>query len=339
MNADVTHMKQIVSQDTDVLLSLEAASKDLGFDLLDEVIKLGLPPDLLKNPDVFVPSQLFNCLLEHIANDMHCKHLGLLMAHHLQTPHLGIPTRVMSLCQNFREALLKANEYSAFYRDTGPWQSSTEGNNVSIFKIHDLIDGHHYHQRSLFGTAQMYHLILQLNGSEWQPSSVSFSFANPGGRFYETYQNFFDCAVKFDQPFDGVTFDAKYLDSSIVTADRELLKDIELHIETLNSEILTNGDFISHAKQIISQRLNFATCTLEEVAEFLSLTPCDLSKRLEQSALSFITLLEEQVCEKATFYLTQLNAPVELILSALMPGNEPRLNDLLTRRLAALNQW
>ncbi len=339
MNTDKQTMKQIISQDADVLRSLESATKDLGFDLEEEVIKLGLPPSLLNDPDLFVPSQLFNCLLERIAKSLNCYDLGIQMAKHLSAPHLGLPTRVMSLCQNVKQALDKATHYSAFYRDTGPWQYQISDKTVKVFKVQDFQDQQKYLQRSLFGTAQMYSLITKLCDSQWKPASVSFSHKNPGGKFAQTYNDFFDCPVLFDQAFEGISFDAEHLNDAVVSADNELLFNIEQHIESLNKEILCGGDILSNARQIINQRLNFANCTLEEVAQFLSLSPNDFSKRLEQRAISFITLLEEQVCEKANFYLTQLNAPTELILSTLMPGNEPRLNELLMDKIAASSQW
>lgn len=339
MNTDNQAMKQIVSQDTDILRSLESTSKEIGFNLEDEVIKLGLPPNLLSNPDLFVPSQLFNSLLENIAQNLHCHDLGIRMAKHLNSSHLGLPGRMMLLCETFKQALDKATHYSAFYRDTGPWQYCIDNDNVSIFKTHDYNGEQHYQQRSVFGTAQMYKLITTLSANQWKPTSVSFSHKDPGARFTETYKAFFNCDILFDQTFDGVSFDADHLNDDIISADKELLFNIEQHIEGLNKEVLNDNDFLSHVRQIISQRLNFSNCSLAEIADSLSLTSDDFSERLQQRTMSFKTLLEEQICEKANIYLTQFNAPTELVLSTLMPGNEARLNELLMNKIADQPQW
>ncbi|WP_317930589.1 AraC family transcriptional regulator ligand-binding domain-containing protein [Halioxenophilus sp. WMMB6] len=332
-------MKPIVSQDADVLNSLRLATKNLGIELEDAVIKMGLPPDLLKTPDQFVPSLLFNSLFEYLAQDYHCHDLALHAANLLQAPQLGLPARVMSLSRNFKEALDKAAQYGAFYRDTGPWQHQVSDGLVTLFKPANPFGSQHFRQRNLFGTAQMYQLICQLSGNLWRPSRVSFSFPDPGARFTYTFHDFFQCDLAFNQAVDAIHFPEGYLEFNITSADAYLLRGVEMHIEALQQEVMTGNDLLARAKLIINQRLSFASCTLEELASYMATTPESLSQHLAEQGLSFDDLLEQQISEKANYYLTEFHAPAELILSALMPNDEPRLNELLVDKLEGKQQW
>jgi len=332
-------MTKFVSQDEDVLNALKTATHRIGIDLPDAAMNLGLPPDLLANPDQFVPSQLFNCLLESIARDYHCRDLALKIAEHLETPALGLPTRMMALSKTFGDALAIATQYSAYYRDTGHWQHQIGEDGVTLFKALNPTANSYFQQRSLLGTAQMYRLLQHWSGNAWQPSAVSFSFSDPGARFTDTFKQFFATELRFDQAFDGIHFPVDCLGLNITTANDQLLYGVLAHIDSLEQEINKGGDLISQARLVINQRLSFASCNLEELAYYLNVSADSLSAELDAQGLSFEQLLEQQIAEKANYYLTEFHAPTELILSALMPDNEPRLSELLMARIEARPQW
>lgn len=332
-------MKPFISQDADLLNAAKQAATNIGFDLQDALIDLGLPPELLNNPDQFVPSQLFNCLLERTAKSYHCKDFALHVARNLQNPSLGLPTRLMALSANLRDALNRAGQYGAFYRDTSHWQHQIGEQKVSFAKTASSFSSEHCPQRNLLGTAQMYLVITQLANYAWRPSLVSFSISDPGARFRDTFDEFFQCPIKFDQSKDGLEFDLEYLDAPIASANPELLRGVEMHIESLQAELNQGGDVLSRARLIINQRLNFGNCTLEALANFLQLSPSQLIESLDQAETNFAQLMEQQIAEKATYYLTQFHAPTELVLQAMMPNDQPHLSDLLMARLDGGHQW
>ena len=333
------NMKQFISQDADVLHAVNTAADELGIDLQDVAIKLGLPPDLLKHADQFVPSQLFNCLLETIGRDYHCQDFAVKAATHIQTPLLGLPTRVMGLCASFQQAFERAAQYSAFYRDTSYWQHQIGEGQVCFYKAGSSFNSEHYRQRNLLGTSQMFTIISELSGHLWRPNKVSFSFADPGARFRTTFDEFFQCELEFDQSFDGVYFPEGYLEYKISSCNVDLLRGVEMHISSLQEELKQGGDLLAQAKLIINQRLSFGCCSLSDLAHFMSLPEPQLVEELERAGISFSELMDQQIAEKANYYLTEFHAPTELILSALMPGNEPHLNDLLMSKLEKGHQW
>lgn len=332
-------MTKLVSQDEDLLAALKAATGDIGIDLNDAAMSLGLPPDLLANPHQIVPSQLFNCLLEAIANDYHCPDIALKVAENITEPTLGLPTRIMGLSPTLGDGLQKATQYSAFYRDTAHWQHQYGEHLVTLYKTTDPAYLQNFKQRNLLGIALFYRLLIEWSDSNWLPNKVSLTMADPGHNFSQTFEQFFATDIAFNNPLDGIHLPLNCINEKICTADDQVLQGVVAHINNLQHEINQGEDLIGRARLIVNQRLSFATCTLADLALYLAVEPETLTTELQEHGLTFEQLLEQQICEKAHYYLTEMHAPIELILAALMPNNEPRLNELLMSSLDAQPQW
>ena len=338
MNCHIEPMTKLVSQDNDLLSALKLATKDLGIDLNAAAMTLGLPPNLLENADQFVASQLFNCLLQAIAKDHHCPQLAVHIAQHMTAPSLGLPTRIMGLSKTLGDALAISTQYGAFYRDTAHWQHQIGDQGVVLFKAKSQYQKD-FSQRSLLGTAQMHLLLKMWNGPNWQAQKVTLCMAEPHPRALEYLQNFFSCKVEFDCECDGFYFPIDSINNPVIGADDQLLYGVLAHIDNLQQEISKGTDVIDQARLVINQRLNFAHCSQQDLAHHLEITSEQLSAELRQSNITFDQLSEQQITEKALYYLTELHAPIELILVAFMPHNQPRLNELLMTSLDNQSQW
>jgi len=322
-------MKHILTQDGDILNALEEACNALGIDLKDTMHKLGLSPSLLLAPGKLVPSLLFGCILEAIARDYHCHDLALHVARKLQAPQLGLAARLMSLSTTLRSGLDKAHLYSAFYQDTSHWQHKIDNDQLILFKTSTRSNCEHWRQRNLFGIAQMFMLLKNMSGRLWRPSKISFSSKSLGGRFSDTFQQFFQCELAFEQAYDAIHIPIDALEFSVATCDVNLMRGMETQIKILQQGLQENRDFIGRARLIIDQRLSFAGCSQNELAFYMAVTEDQLNAELAKSNISFELLLEQQIAEKARYYLSEFKAPHKLIVSALMPDNEARLAALL----------
>lgn len=338
MNCHIEHMTKLVSQDNDLLNAFKLATKNMGVDLNEAAMSLGLPPNLLDNPDQFIASQLFNCLLEAIAKDYHCPHLAIEISQQIANPSLGLPTRVMGLSKTLGDALAISTQYGAFYRDTAHWQHQISEHGVVMFKAKSQYQ-QDFSQRSLLGTAQMHRLLKTWNGPGWQPTKVTLCMAQPNPRATEALQDFFATQLEFDQDCDGFYFPVETINNPVIGADDQLLYGVMAHIDNLQEEISKGAGVIDHARLVINQRLNFAHCSFADLVHYMEVSDDQLTAALAAQGLTFEQLMEQQVTEKAHYYLTELHAPIELILTALMPRNQPRLNELLMASLDTQAQW
>jgi|GEM_PF-1985251 hypothetical protein len=325
-------MKHTLTEDEDVLHALFEACKSLGIDLKDAASKSGLPAKLLTLPNHFVSSHLFNYLLETIAIKYHCQDFALHLANKLQTPELGLPTTVMSLSSDFKAGLERASQYSAYYQDTGYWRHQICEEQVTLIKSANNLSSKYYRQRNLLGTAQMFLLLNTLSSHLWQPKKVCFSFSNPGAKFSDTFHEFFNCELIFDQPNDSISFPAEYLEFNISSSDPVLLRSMEVHIRGLQEELLHDRDIVERARLIIDERLRFAHCSEDELAFYLKLSAADLQGEFAKAKTDFTELLEQQISARAAFYTQRCHVPMDIVLTSLMPYNEDRLYDLLKER-------
>jgi len=325
-------MKHKLTEDEDVLHALFEACKSLGIDLKDAASKAGLPAKLLTLANHFVPSHLFNYLLETIAKDYHCQDFALHIANKLQSPELGLPTTVMSLSADFKTGLEHASHYSAYYQDTGYWRHNICDQQVTLVKSANSLSSTYYRQRNLLGTAQMFLLLNTLSNHFWQPTKVCFSFSDPGAKFSQTYRDFFDCELIFDQPNDSISFPVDYLEFSISSSDPMLLRSMEVHIRGLQEELLHGRDIVERARLIIDERLRFAHCSEEELAFYMKLSTADLRSEFDKANTNFTDLLEQQISARAVFYTQRCHVPMDIALTSLMPHDEDRLYDLLKER-------
>ncbi|GAA4935058.1 AraC family transcriptional regulator ligand-binding domain-containing protein [Halioxenophilus aromaticivorans] len=331
-------MTKLVSQDQDLLNAVKLATDELGINLGEAAMKAGLPPDLLGNAELFIPSQLFNCVLEAIAQDFRSPDLAVVIARHLASPSLGLPTRIMGLSRNLADALDISTQYGAFYRDTGHWQHQIGQQQLVLFKRNNNYQKH-FQQRNLLGTAQMHCLLGQWLGCEYAPNKISLGISNPHPKAEEALQDFFACELEYEAERDAFYLPEDSLQQAISTSNGELLQGVIAHVHGLQEEITKGSDVVAQTRLVINQRLSFASCTLDDLAFYLKTTPEVLTRALAQHKLSFEEILEQQIAEKAHYYLTDLHAPIELIVEALMSNNPQRLNELLMASLDEQRQW
>lgn len=322
-------MTQSLTEDDDVLNALIATCDDLGIDLKRVIADMGLPAKILTAAQQFIPSHLFNCVLETIAANYHCRDLALHIASELQSPQLGLPTTVMALSNTVGTALNNASKYSAFYHDTSYWQHRISDTEVSLFKAASPFSSEHYRQRNLLGTAQMFLLLNSLSPHLWRPNKVGFSFPDPGVLFSKTFHTFFACDLLFDQAEDSISFAADYLEFHVSGSDINLLRGIENQTAVMKRLLLQDRNLVDQARLLINERLRFAHCTEAELAHFMEISSEQLRDELNRANISFAEILEQQICKRAKEYVKKYHAPIKLITSALMPENEDRLSHLM----------
>lgn len=323
-------MKQFHSDELDVLNALLAACKGLGIESRDTLKQLGLSRALLNAPETFVPSHLFNAVIEEIARGYHCHDLALHIARNLTTPHLGLAARIAAFSLDLRSGLAHASRYALYYQDTSCWQYQIADQRVCLYKQATPFTSQHIPQRNLLGTAQMFMLLGLLTDKLWQPSSVSLSFADPGYRFTETFEAFFQCDLAFEQDKDAIYFAEEYLDYSLGTADLTMLHNLETQVDGLQRALFEDRPPVEQARLIIDQRLRFSDCSADELAMYMGMSSDQLAAIFDDAGTSFAAILEQQTVDRARYCLKRFNPPLTLVTEALMPEDPGRLATLLS---------
>lgn len=322
-------MKRFLSDEKYILNAFLRAADDLGIDHKKALNDLGLSRVLLSSPENFVPSHIFNLVLEEIAASYHCHDLALRVAQHLTSPHLGLAARITAFSLDLRSGLKHADNYSLYYQDTGCWQHNIVDKQVHLYKPASTFSSQYNPQRNLLGTAQMVLLLKKLTNNLWHPSSICLSFSDPSYRFTETFETFFQCEVRFQQGRDEICFVEDILDYSLETADPNMQQSLENQVKALQKSLFEDRDFVECVKMIIDQRLRFSTCTAAELAQFMGMSIAELVDKLDAAGTNFEDLLQQQRLKRAQYYISRFNCPVDLVARAVMPENPATLTALL----------
>ncbi|QQD19160.1 AraC family transcriptional regulator ligand-binding domain-containing protein [Spongiibacter nanhainus] len=323
-------MKRFLSDEKDIANAFLRACDALGIDHKNALKELGLSRVLLNYPECFVPSHMFNLVIEELARTYHCHDFALHIAQNLTVPHLGLTAKIASFSLDLRSALNHADNYSLYYQDSGCWQHHIADGQVCLYKPTTPYSSHYYPQRNLLGSAQMFMLLGQLTDGLWQPSSISLSFPDPGYRFTDTFSDFFQCELSFQQNRDAIYFSEDYLDYNLSTADLNMQQNLETQIKGLQQSIFEDRDLVDCARMIIDQRLRFSSCSETELAYFMGVSTVELTDNLNAVATSFKPLLQQQQLERARYYTKRFNCPGDLVARAIMPEEPEKLSALLT---------
>lgn len=322
-------MKRFVSDEKDIANAFLRACAALGIDHKHAFKELGLSRVLLNTPESFIPSHLFNLVLEDIARNYHCRDLALHIADNVTVPHLGLAARIAAFSLDLRSGLHHADNYSLYYQDSGCWQHHLHDGQVCLYKPATPYFSQYYTQRNLLGTAQMFMLLRQLTDNLWQPTSVSLSFSDPGYSFTDTFSAFFQCDLSFDQDKDAIYFAEDYLDYTLSSADLTMQQNLETQIKGLQQSLFEDKDLVNRARMIIDQRLRFSSCSEEEVARLMEMPTEQFHSELSKAGTNFTQLSNERYLERVRFYIKRFNSPTDLTLRAAMPDNPAKLAALM----------
>ena len=298
----------------DMILGLREASKELGISVEADMKLFGIEPNLLNDPQGYIPTIAFADFLTHVAEKYHCPDLGLHIAKHRPKTSFGILTHLILACPDVGTALRKGHKHIKLISESTIWELSTKSGFAQVTRKDRYPFGKDLTQMHMLSIAQYYELLTALMGSEWHPSAVHFVHKAPEDD--RAYRQLFKSPVYFEQTFNGLIFPEHYLQTPIPNHDPALLKKIEYHIRELERRKYADNLCID-TRNFIHKTLGTSNCTLRSAATYLGVHPKALQRELKANDLTFKMILAEARQEIAEYYLE--HSDMSLIqLSALL---------------------
>lgn len=137
------------------------------------------------------------------------------------------------------------------------------------------------HVSSLVTTAR------QLVGREWEARGISLQRARRSND--EALEAHLGVEVRFGSDLNGVSFDASFLDLTVVGADRSLLPAIDRRLSEVPSA--ERSGFAGRVSQEVARILCDGTPAIEKVARRMAMSPRTLQRRLTEEGASFRELV------------------------------------------------
>lgn len=187
--------------------------------------------------------------------------------------------------------------------------------NVIDSKAHLVVDNYHYRQDlEVFNTemcvSSMWTVVCDLLGKrQAHPSWVSVRYAEPPQA--KAYHARFGCPVQFDAPENALVFPAKWLNSALPFAEPTSFEIAHAHCNQIEHEwIQSSGNAIAARVLRLIQNDPTRYRNFDQVAQALYVSPRTLRRRLQTSGVSFQSLLDSALYDKATYYLIKTNTPI-----------------------------
>lgn len=152
---------------------------------------------------------------------------------------------------------------------------------------------------------------IDIPGLEW-----SFRHERPAA-MQEYERTFGSTRLNFSAPFFGFSFDARFLDIPLRTADARQHQRVLGHIEAVLAEIPQRDTVAGGVRKAIMRDLASAQLSVNHVAHALSMSRRTLARRLQEEGTSFSELVDDTRRRMAQHYLSNSDRSVAQIAALL----------------------
>jgi AraC-like DNA-binding protein len=291
------------------LTGLDHVVNELDGDFSALLKQVGLPLDLLENPEQLVSYAKFERVLELGAEHLKCNDFGLRIAQQQDLRMLGAVGLLMESCESFSDAVRLAQTFICTHVLGEYWK-------VDHYERHSVITRYQFAHSSPqacqlkeLSLAVCFRLLRALCGSDFEAEFVNFTHASISDQ--KLYQDYFGLKVRFNQEHNQIGFSNKFLDQKIARYDDDtrayLLRELNHKLDR------DRNDLVRQVRTLILQTLGSDGYNIATVSAFLGMHSRTLQRRLKQEGTSFKFLLKEIRTNTASWLLQASNMDITLL--------------------------
>ncbi|MBM7061927.1 AraC family transcriptional regulator [Pseudomonas sp. UL073] len=251
--------------------------------------EVGLPEDVLEHPDSLIAYHRFTALINLSAKASGNPAFGLQFGLHQGVGVFGSLLYLARNTQNVGEALHDLSRYYHVHSTSAEVALQRQGEYALL--------GYSTDEENLRGNSQISELAMgvglqlmrTLLGTRWQPEAVLFQHAPLSAP--AVYQRLLGVKPRFNCDVDAWMFDAKLLDIPLDSADRELHRLIQQHLDIISH--MDSRELPGYVQQLMRKLLPSGRVTIEYIADVMRLSPRTLQRHLAAEGTSFQQLLEQ----------------------------------------------
>ncbi|WP_323845421.1 AraC family transcriptional regulator [Microbulbifer magnicolonia] len=306
-------MKPIYEIRSGALAGFSLLVPQLGGDSSALLVRVGLPPDCTRRPDILIPIATLTALLNLCAEELECSDFGLRLANMQGVRMLGALGKLLLHDGNLAGALAATHRYMVLHNQADHWRVQVSGDELSALRIDHFDEPLAAGQYRELAMGAGYRLIQDLAGADIRPRRVTFRqgpLSTP-----QRYRDFFNCEVLFDQERDCLVFDADILDRPLRSPGARLNHYFEEFTQQLLSEY--EGDIAQQVRTLILQTLGAQQHGLAQIAELIDMPSRTLQRRLREAGTSFKQLLQDARMETARWHLRASSIDINLLSASL----------------------
>jgi AraC-like DNA-binding protein len=229
--------------------------------------------------------------------------LGLEMGAQTRVTNLGVAGLMALSSSNLKNACKALCHYellssynargqSAFYMSDGlgiaQFYSISPYNKFNLFVVDSVLSG-------------WYSLAKWLTGKDDCIEAICFEFDEPEyGHIYNTY---FDCEVRFSQPYNAVILKPLALDYKVLHGCASTYELLKRQANADLEKVRMGLNFSEKVTRVITPLLNGSTPALDQVAEQLNMAPWTVRRKLVDEGVTFQQVLNNTRRDLAVSYV------------------------------------
>lgn len=295
------------------LTGLDQVVNELDGDFAWLLRQVGLPLDLLENPEQLISYTKLERVLELGAEHLNCDDFGLRIAQHQDLRMLGAVGLLLETCESFGEAVKLAQTFICTHVLGEYWK-------IDHYERHSVITRYQFAHSSPqacqlkeLSLAVCFRLLRSLCGSHFEAEFINFTHESISNQ--KLYLDYFGLKVRFNQELNQIGFSNKFLSQKIAHYDDDmrafLLRDLNQKLDR------DRNDLVRQVRTLILQTLGSDEHNIATVSAFLGLHSRTLQRRLQQEGTSFKYLLKETRTNTASWLLQASNMDITLMSQVL----------------------
>ncbi|MFI8481067.1 AraC family transcriptional regulator [Pseudomonas sp. NPDC078700] len=284
-----------------------------GLNPVELLAEAKLPSDMLNSQETMISYRKFVNLLNISALKCNDPLFGLHYGLHQGISVFGPLIYLIRNARTVGDALHDLGNYFHLHMGAAEVRIEVQGNHILLC--------YHTEDQNLVGLPQAAELAISVGaqlmrtllGARWQPQGVLLQHAALASS--NNYRRAWDVTPQFNSPYNAWLFDAKLLDIPLSSADEELHKLLQAHLDNLDE--LQINELPSYVQQLLRNFLPNGRVTIEQIADYMMLSTRTLQRYLAEEGTSFQNLLDQTRQSLATRYLrdssTSLTQLAELL--------------------------
>ncbi|SFM00540.1 AraC family transcriptional regulator [Marinobacter zhejiangensis] len=263
--------------------------------------EVGLPEDLLEQPEILISYSLMAQLLENCARKTGYPLFSLEYGVFQGAAMLGELFYLIKNAETVGDSLRELMLYYHLHSRGGQVTAAIESGMVVLSyepRLRDCVPTRQAVELAV-GVGQA--LLKMLLGAKWQPAGVHFRSGPSCAP--QAYQRILGLTPQFNSTTNGWVFDARLLEVPLSNSDPKLHTLMREHIEKMDE--LAASELPAYVQTLIRHFLPNGRVTVDFIANYMTLSSRSLQRYLTDEGTSFQTLLDETRQSMAERYLSE----------------------------------
>jgi AraC-like DNA-binding protein len=274
---------------------------ELGYDPATVCRRAGLDPAALFDPEMPVPPTGIAAFLAQAAQDCACEAFGLRLASRQDLSVLGPLWLLMRSAATVDQLIADLVRYFVLHTRRALIGAHTEpGGLVITYSMASGVRGDD-RQTIELGLAMLCNELRSHAPRGWQPASVQLRHAAPADLRW--HRRFFGPALSFDQDRNAVFIDGALLERPLADSDVRSRRLLSAVFEERQSKLPQAA--LVRVESAVRALLPFSSCSIDEVAAAISVSPRTLQRQLAAGGATFQQLRDRARADLALKYLRQ----------------------------------